>query len=139
MTRPLLRAGAVAAAAILSVVPTGPATAAADVTPPTAPRVNYAQGFSCLTVIVGAMRATDDATPQSQLRYEVFDDGAFIGLLSDRGHVSGPWGVLQLRHAGPNTVAVRAVDAAGNRSALSNTNVVTGYYTPGCTPWQIGG
>lgn len=131
---------AIAAIAILSTLFTGTAAsaAAADTTPPTTPLYGYAQGFYCLTLIVGVNRSTDNVTPQSQLRYEVFADGAFVGLLTDRGHVSGPWGTLQLRHAGPNTVTVQAVDAAGNRSAPSRGAVVTGYYTPGCTPYTFG-
>jgi hypothetical protein len=62
----------------------------------------------------------------------------YIGSLTDRGQPPGPWGVLHLKKAGPNTVTVQAIDAAGNRSALSNADVVTGYYTPGCTPGTIG-
>jgi hypothetical protein len=45
--------------------------------------------------------------------------------------------VLQLKKAGPNTITVQAIDAAGNRSAPSNADVVTGYYTPGCTPYHF--
>jgi len=140
MSRPrLVRALTVAAVAILSTLPagTGASAATADTTPPTAPFIGYAEGFYCLTVIIGANRSTDNVTPQSQLRYEAFDDGVFIGTLTDQGQPSGPWGVLQLRKAGPNTVTVQAVDAAGNRSAPSNADVVTGYYTPGCTPYHF--
>jgi hypothetical protein len=135
-----IRTIAVAAVAILATALTGTAASAStDRTPPTAARVNYAQGFYCLTLIMGAMRSTDNVTPQSQLRYEVFADGRFIGLLTDQGQTSGVWGVLPLPHTGPNTVAVQTVDAAGNRSAFSNSAVVTGYYTPGsgCTPGHI--
>jgi hypothetical protein len=77
-------------------------------------------------------------TPQAELRYEAFADGVRSGELTDRGQPSGPWGVLQLPKAGPNTVTVQAIDAAGNRSAFSNADVVTGYYTPGCNPWTFG-
>ena len=49
----------------------------------------------------------------------------------------GPWGVLQMTKPGPNTITVFVVDAAGNRSAPSNQRVVTGYYTPGCTPYHF--
>jgi hypothetical protein len=140
MSRPrLIRAMTVAAVAILSTLVTGTAAAAtsADRTPPTAPFIGYAEGFYCLTVIIGANRSTDNVTPQSQLRYEAFADGALIGSLTDQGQPSGPWGVLQLKKAGPNTVTVQAIDAAGNRSAPSNADVVTGYYTPGCTPYHF--
>jgi hypothetical protein len=86
---------------------------------------------------VGVSRSTDNVTPQSQLRYEVFADGVFVGPLTDQSHISGPWGVLQLKHTGPNTVTVQAIDAAGNRSTSRGT-VATGYYTPGCTPYTFG-
>jgi hypothetical protein len=140
MSRPrLIRAVTVAAVTILSTLPAGTAASAAsaDTTPPTAPFIGYAEGFYCLTVIIGATRSTDNVTPQSQLRYEAFDDGVFIGTLTDQGQPPGPWGVLQLGKAGPNTVTVQAIDAAGNRSAFSNADVVTGYYTPGCTPYHF--
>lgn len=140
MSQPrLIRTIALAAAAILSTLfmGTGASAASADTTPPTAPFIGYAEGFYCLTVIIGANRSTDDVTPQSELRYEAFDDGVLIGTLTDQGQPSGPWGVLQLTKTGPNTVTVQAIDAAGNRSAPSNGRVVTGYYTPGCTPYHF--
>lgn len=59
-----------------------------------------------------------------------------IGYLSDHG--SGPWGILVLRHTGPNGITVQAIDAAGNRSAPTRSATVTGYYTPGCTPGYVG-
>lgn len=139
MSRPrLVPAILVAPLALLAAVLTGPtasAATAADTTPPSAPLFGYAEGFYCLTLIIGVVPSTDNVTPQSQLRYQVFDDGVAIGALTDRGN--GPWGVLALRHTGPNGVAVQAIDAAGNRSAFSRTVTVTGYYTPGCTPGTI--
>jgi hypothetical protein len=129
---------AIAVIAILSTLFIGSAAsaAAADRTPPSTPQFGYAQGFYCLTVIIGVSRSTDNVTPQSQLRYEAFADGVFIGLLTDQGQDSGPWGVLQLKKTGPNTVTVQAIDAAGNRST-SRGAPVTGYYTPGCTPYTF--
>lgn len=100
--------------AILSLSAAGTAALAtsADSTPPSAPRIVYAQGYYCLTLIVGVDRSTDDQTPQSQLTYDVRS-------------------IQHLTHTGPNTITVKAVDAAGNRSAPSTgpstTNVVTGY------------
>jgi hypothetical protein len=128
---------AVTAVAILSTLLVGTAAAAAttDRTPPTAPLWGYAQGFYCLTLIVGVVPSTDNVTPQSQINYVVYNDGVQIGSLVDRGN--GPWAVLVLRHTGPNTVAVQAIDAAGNRSAFSRPVTVTGYFTPGCTPWHF--
>ncbi len=134
----LIRRLAVAAVAILSTLLVGTAASAAtpaDKTPPTAPLWGYAEGFYCLTLIVGVVPSTDNVTPQSQISYVVYDDGVAIGSLVDRGN--GPWAVLVLRHSGPNTVAVQAIDAAGNRSAFSRSVPVTGYFTPGCTPYHF--
>lgn len=136
-----IRTATVATAAVAAILLTGTSTASAsttDTTPPTAPRLTYAEGFQCLTVILGAMYSTDNVTPQLELRYQAFDDGVPIGSMVDRGGSIGPWGVLQLTGPGQHTVTVQAIDAAGNRSALSNAEVVTGYYTPGCTPLTFG-
>jgi hypothetical protein len=97
----------------------------ADQTPPTAPFIVYAQGFFCYTLYIGASRSSDDVTPEPQIRYEVFANGEFIGLL-DRGSPTTAWGNLKLTDEGPNQLFVDAVDAAGNRSR-SNTATVTGY------------
>jgi hypothetical protein len=128
---------AVAAVAVLAALLVGsPASAATrDTTPPTAPLWGYAEGFYCLTLIVGAVQSTDNVTPQAQLSYMVYDDGVALGPLVDRG--SGPWAVLVLRHSGTNMVAVQAIDQAGNRSAFSRSVPVTGYFTPGCTPYHF--
>lgn len=114
-------------AAMLVTTGTGPAAQAAptDRTPPTAPRIVYSQGFFCYTLYIGAQRVTDNVTPEPEIRYEVFANGRFIGLL-DRGNASAAWGNLKLNDEGPNQVFVEAVDAAGNRSR-SGTNTVTGY------------
>jgi hypothetical protein len=74
---PLVRIAAGAAAAIgLTVAAGTPALAAGgDTTPPTAPFLTYAQGYYCGVLIVGMNRSTDNVTPQSQLKYEVFVDG----------------------------------------------------------------
>jgi hypothetical protein len=128
----------VAAVAILSIVLPGTATSAApaDRTPPTTPPWGYAQGFYCLMLIVATIRSTDNVTPQSRLRYEVYADGVFLGRIADQSY-SGPAGVLHVKKAGPNYVTVRAVDAAGNRSAPNRPVLVNGYYTPGCTPGHL--
>jgi hypothetical protein len=133
----VIRTMIVTTVAALSTLLTGAGASAAstDTTPPTAPLWGYAEGFYCHTLIVGVVESRDNVTPQSSIRYQVFDDGAFIGSLVDNG--SGPWGVLVLNKTGPNTVTVRAIDAAGNRSAPSRPVVVTGYYTPGCTPYHF--
>src|SRR4051794_22228835 len=107
--RRLVPAILIAPLALLAALLTGPAASAAtraDTTPPSAPLFGYAEGFYCLTLIIGVVPSTDNVTPQSQLRYEAFDEGVFIGPLTDRGGMDGPWGVLALRHTGPNAVAV---------------------------------
>ena len=139
MSQPrLIRTVTVAAVAILSALLAGaaPSAASADTTPPGTPMFGYAQGFQCLTLIIGVPRVTDNVTPQSQITYRVLANGVDIGALSDRGADSGVWAVLQLPQAGPNSVVVQAVDLAGNRST-SRTVPVTGYFTPGCTPWHF--
>lgn len=130
--RRFLRTVIVTAVAILSlsVASTAALAAGPDRTPPSAPRIIYLHSY-CLNVIVGVDRSTDNRTPQSQLTYDVFADGRRIGSMADLGHVSGVYSIQHLTHTGPNTVTVRAVDAAGNRSAPSTgpstTNVVPGY------------
>jgi len=119
-------------------VPTAAASAAtADRTPPTTPFIGYSEGFQCLTLIIGVNRSTDNVTSQAGLRYQVFDGGASIGWITDLGQPPGPWGTLQLTNTGPNAITVQAVDAAGNRSALSKANTVTGYYSSGCAPGHL--
>jgi len=141
--RRLVRVLTVAAVALLSTLGTGTAARAAtalDRTPPTAPFLGYAEGFQCTMLIVGIDRSTDNATPQSQLRYQVYSDGAPLGApLADTGSSEGVWAVLhfQTLAAGYHTVAVRAIDAAGNRSASSNADLVREYYTPGCAPGHL--
>jgi hypothetical protein len=133
MSRQLKHGAIILAAAIMALLATGAAARATgrDTAPPTAPFVNYASGLKwlggCLPLTVGIMRSTDNATPQSALIYQVFADGVLVGSLTDRGASNGVWGVLTLRHAGRNAITARAVDAAGNRSALSNTQIITGY------------
>jgi hypothetical protein len=130
--RRLIRTAIVTVAAILVILAPATATLAADAdtTPPTAPYINYASGlqwFGPCSVTVGLQRSTDDVTPQSDLTYEVFADGVYLGTLIDRGTDSGVWGGLKLQHGGSNTITAKAVDAAGNRSAPSNAQVITGY------------
>jgi hypothetical protein len=77
-------------------------------------------------------RSTDNVTPQSQLRYEVFVDGKPFGPAVDQGSESGVWAWFQgapgpVLTPGQHTVTVKAQDAAGNWSASSNADPVTGY------------
>jgi hypothetical protein len=137
MSRPsLIRTMTAAAVVVASAFLSGTgASASTDTTPPTAPRLVYGTGYQCLTLIVGVQRSTDNATPQPDIRYEVFANGTSIGVMTDNGGYSGVYSILTLREPGPNQVAVRAIDLAGNRSALSNAFAVTGHYTlsnPNC-------
>ncbi|HEY2688013.1 MAG TPA: hypothetical protein VGJ50_06215 [Streptosporangiaceae bacterium] len=133
---PLVRIGATVATAIgLAVAAGAPALASGrDTTPPTAPFLAYAQGYYCGVLIVGMDRATDNVTPQPQLKYEVFVDGAPFGPAVDQGSESGVWAWFQgpsvpgpVLAPGPHTVTVKAQDAAGNWSRPSNADPVTGY------------
>jgi hypothetical protein len=131
---PLVRiAAAVATAAGLTVAAATPALASGrDTIPPTAPFLSYAQGYYCGVLIVGMNRSTDNVTPQSQLRYEVFVDGKPFGPAIDQGSESGVWAWFQgapgpALTPGPHTVTAKAQDAAGNWSASSNADPVTGY------------
>lgn len=104
-----------------------------DTTPPTSPLLAYAQGYYCGVLIVGMNRATDNRTPQPQLHYEVFIDGAPFGPAIDQGSESGVWAWFQPATGGPtlspgqHMVSVKAQDAAGNWSAPSMSAPVTGY------------
>ena len=133
---PLFRATTAAVAAFLSTGLTATAASAADTTPP-APTRASASPYQCLSVVVSSTRSTDNVTPQSQLRYQAFADGVFIGTLLDSGHPAGAWGFLHLLHGGSSVVTVRVVDAAGNRSAFSPGVAVTAFYTPGCAPGRL--
>lgn len=120
----------VAAAALSATLAAGaPAHAGADTTPPSAPQLDYAQGYNCGTLITGNLPSTDNVTPQSQLRYEVFSDGVPIGPATDRGNEEGVWAWFQNDVLTPGThiITVKAEDLAGNWSAPSNADPVTGY------------
>ncbi|MFI5893140.1 hypothetical protein ACIA5D_23835 [Actinoplanes sp. NPDC051513] len=96
------------------------------------PYIVYASGLKwlggCLPLTIGIQRSTDNATRQSALVYEVFADGVRLGSIADNGANSAVWSTaLHFTRPGPQTVTARAVDAAGNRSAPSNADVVTAY------------
>lgn len=133
---PLVRIAAAAAAAIgLTVAAGTPALASGrDTTPPTAPVLIYYQGYYCGVLIVGMDRSTDNVTPQSQLKYEVFIDGKPFGPAVDQGSESGVWAWFQgpsvpgpVLSPGQHTVTAKAQDAAGNWSAPSKAQPVTGF------------
>ena len=140
--RRLARVVAAAATTLLATMLTGTAASASSSAdaPPTAPFLGYAEGFQCTMLIVGIQKSTDDTTPQSQLRYQVYSDGVPLEApLTDTGYAYGVWGVLHFTTlaAGYHSVSVRAIDAAGHRSAPSKAVSVREYYTPGCTPGHL--
>ena len=57
----------------------------------------------------------------------MFANGVSLGTYADNGYNSAAWATLYFRSPGLHNVNARAIDAAGNRSALSNTNVVRAY------------
>jgi len=135
-------AAATLLATLLATMLTGTAARASSSAdaPPTAPLVGYAEGFQCTMLIVGIQKSTDDTTPQSQLRYQVYSDGVPLEApLTDTGYDYGVWGVLHFTTlaAGYHTVSVRAIDAAGHQSVSSKGVSVREYYTPGCTPGHL--
>src|SRR6266516_7564694 len=93
----LIRLAVAVATAIVAAVAASTSALAAgrDTTPPTAPFLSYAQGYYCGVLIVGMDRSTDNVTPQSQLKYEVFVDGAPFGPAIDQGSESGVWAWCQ--------------------------------------------
>jgi len=125
------------AAAMMATVAANPSALASprDTIRPTTPFLSYAQGYYCGVLIVGMQRSTDNVTPQSQLKYEVFVDGAPFGPAIDQGSVSGVWAWFQgavvppgpILPPGPHMITSKAQDAAGNWSAPSRALPVTGY------------
>jgi len=135
LTRPLIRVAVCGSALLMATLAArAPALATtSDTTPPTSPFLSYAQGYYCGVLIVGMDRAHDNVTPQPQLTYEVFVDGAPFGPAIDQGSESGVWAWFQPSTGGPtlapgqHTVTVKARDAAGNWSAPSRSLAVTGH------------
>jgi hypothetical protein len=131
----IIRMAAAVSAVLVATVGAGaPAHArSGDTTPPTAPFLAYSQGYYCGVLIVGMDRSTDNVTPQPQLKYEVFVDGAPFGPAVDRGSESGVWAWFQgapldpVYPPGLHQVTVKAQDAAGNWSAPSRSVPTTGY------------
>lgn len=78
---------------------------------------------------MGAAGGSRTADRAAQLRYEVFADGTPIGPAVDMGEEDGVWAWFQndVLTPGPHTITAKAEDAAGNWSAPSNADVVTGY------------
>jgi hypothetical protein len=132
----LIRTTVVVAAVIASTLAAAtPALATArTVTRPTAPILDYAEGFQCGSLIVGMQASTSSVNSESQLRYAVFDNGKPIGPAHDVGNGEGVWAWFQndVLTAGPtNKIYAEAEDTYGNWSAPSNADVVFGYSPAG--------
>ena len=89
-----------------------------DVTPPTAPTGLSAYGFGDGEIDLMWTASTDDRDPASAIRYEVYVNGVVADSMYNRT-TSIVYGV-----SGTNTIAVIAIDAAGNKSAPATTTVV---------------
>ena len=91
------------------------ATAATDTTPPTTPANfgDYGMTFQDGETWLFWDQSTDDQTPQSQIRYDVYFNGVLDGSLVGSG---GPW-ILYANLGALNTFEVIAVDEEGNQSA----------------------
>jgi hypothetical protein len=61
-------------------------------------------------------QSTDDSDPQSQILYEVYENGVFF----EDGLVGGDRTITYCREPGPTEVTLTAVDTSGNESAPSN-------------------
>jgi hypothetical protein len=96
------------------------AASGADTTPPSAPQLVYVDGFQCLEVFLMYQQSTDNADPQSAIRYEAYADGEFIGSLGNHTR-----GFAYALHPGASSLTVKAIDSAGNVSRPSNPLVAT--------------
>ena len=62
------------------------------------------------------VQSTDDADPQSQILYEVYENGVFF----EDGIVGSDRTITYCREPGPTDVTLTAVDTSGNESAPSS-------------------
>ena len=72
--------------------------------------------------------STDDVTPKAAITYELYLDGVFDSDINPFIRPQFPNSSVAFAYAdtpGPITLTMRAVDAAGNRSALSNAVTIT--------------
>jgi hypothetical protein len=117
----------VAAAALLAapLLGLGPASAAADTRPPTAPHLFAVRGLGGCEINMRIGLSTDNVTPQPALRYEVLSNGRVTSTVhaDTRGSKPGFGGLDAFASpaGGWQALTVIAVDQAGNLSAPSNT------------------
>ncbi|MFD1544630.1 hypothetical protein [Nonomuraea guangzhouensis] len=116
--------GASLAASVIA----GPAAATTDTTPPSAPTILTAFEYQFLEVAFSYSLSTDNVTPKAAITYELYLDGVFESDIVPfiRPEFPNSSRASAYAHApGPVTLTMRAVDAAGNKSALSNAITVT--------------
>lgn len=91
---------------------TTPTNSPGDVTPPTTPSALYAEQFGDAEFWLHWVQSTDNVTPQSRIRYEVYVDGTFSDVMIGSGGPS-----INYLDGTESLVEVIAVDERGNRSA----------------------
>lgn len=95
-------------------VVTTPAPNPNDITPPTAPANLWAQGYGDLEFEVNWTQSTDDFTPQQYIRYDLYVNGAWLGVTVGSGHMT------DYGEPGENLIELIAVDEAGNESQVAS-------------------
>jgi chitodextrinase len=91
--------------------------AATDTTPPAAPtNLRLSPESSAPEIWLDWDQSTDDTDPQSQIMYDVYQNGVF----GEHAAIGYGETITYCAGTGPTTVTVRAVDTSGNASAPSN-------------------
>lgn len=90
-----------------------------DTQPPSAPANVWAESYGDLEFQLWWNVSSDNVTPQSNLRYEIFVNGRLENIIFGTGFSASNYGV-----SGSNTITVIAVDGAGNRSAAGTTTII---------------
>lgn len=107
---------------------TGPASATTDTTPPGTPAILSAFEQPFLELMFAYSLSTDNVTPKADITYELYLDGEFESDIDPHIRPQFPDISVAFAYAdepGPVTLTLLAVDAAGNKSALSNAITVT--------------
>ncbi|MEV0386623.1 hypothetical protein [Nonomuraea sp. NPDC050643] len=107
---------------------TGPASAATDTTPPSVPTLLTVFEQPFLELMFSYSLSTDNVTPKAGITYELYLDGVFESDINPFIRPQFPNISVAFAYAdepGPVTLTLLAVDAAGNKSGLSNAITVT--------------
>lgn len=89
-----------------------------DTEAPTAPANLWADSYGDLEFQLWWTASTDNVTPQSSIRYEIYVNGRLENIIIGAAYSRSNYGV-----SGSNTVTVIAIDAAGNKSAAGTTTI----------------